>query len=129
MVISNKVHKTVCDHLEIDVDYNIRYDYNLYVFYHKCMKRGMHYADADRYAILNTLIGYDIGAEAASIIDSWMYEHDEEIYELTSCEKDKQLVMTAAAEHNLNIDFTNWLKEDYEEYKFFNQEEEYDFCI
>lgn len=93
---------------------------DLYAFYYRCAEAGMHYADADRYAILNTLFNYDIGMENAREIDGWMYEHDEEIYELraTSME-DKAKVALAVAELGLDIDFSGWIKEEYEEYKFF----------
>lgn len=80
----------------------------------------MHYADADRYAILNTLFNYDIGMDNARDIDSWMYHHDEEIYELKATSKeDKSKVALAVAELGLNLDFSGWIKEDYSEYKFF----------
>lgn len=40
--------------------------------------------DADRYAWLNTLFGYDIGAEHAKGIIKWLYENDQEVLELTA---------------------------------------------
>ena len=80
----------------------------------------MHYADADRYAILNTLFNYDIGMDNARAIDGWMYEHGEEIYELNPTNiEDKSNVALAVAELGLNLDFSEWIKEDYPEYKFF----------
>ena len=119
--ITNEIREQVLDYLELDIyDDNTDFSNEFYSFYYRCMKADMHYADADRYAILNTLFNYDIGMENARAIDIWMYEHDEEIYELkaTSTE-DKSKVALAVVELGLNIDFSGWIKEDYTEYKFF----------
>lgn len=115
--ITDKIREEVLDYLECDEG---DYSDELYAFYYRCAESGMDMADADRYAILNTLFNYDIGMENARAIDSWMYEHDEEIYELkaTSTE-DKSIVALAVAELGLNLDFRGWIKEDYTEYKFF----------
>lgn len=115
--ITNKICEEVIEYL--DCEYG-DYTDEFYAFYYRCMMAGMHCADADRYAILNTLFNYDIGMENARAIDSWMYEHDEEIYELkATSDSDKKIVMIAVAEIGLNIDFSGWIKEDYTEYKFF----------
>lgn len=115
--ITDEIRKEVLNYLEVE---NMDYPDELYSFYYKCKQTGMHYADADRYAILNTLFNYDIGMDNARAIDSWMYEHDEEIYELKATSKeDKSKVALAVVELGLNIDFSGWIKENYTEYKFF----------
>ena len=114
--ITDEIREDVLNYLEVE-DYD--YPDELYSFYYRCMMAGMHYADADRYAILNTLFDYDIGMENARAIDHWMYEHDEEIYELTNSEESKMLVALAVAELGLKLDFGGWIKENYAEYKFF----------
>ena len=115
--ITDEIRNEVLEYLECeDGDYADEF----YSFYYRCMKADMHFADADRYAILNTLFGYDIGMDNARAIDSWMYEHDEEIYELNATNnKDKANVALAVAELGLNLDFSRWIEEDYTEYKFF----------
>lgn len=118
MKITDEIRKEVENYLEVEDD--LSYPDELYSFYYRCMIAGMHYADADRYAILNTLFDYDIGMENARAIDGWMYEHDEEIYELNATsERDKKTVALAVKELGLNLDFSNWLKKNYTEYKFF----------
>lgn len=121
--ITDKIRWEVMNYLEVDIYNDDEYkDYpdEFYSFYYRCMIKDMHYADADRYAILNTLFNYDIGMDNARAIDSWMYEHDEEIYELNAIsEEDKSKVALAVAELGLNLDFSGWIKEDYTEYKFF----------
>ena len=118
--ITDEIREEVMIYLEMDVEDYTEYPDELYSFYYRCMEAGIHYADADRYAILNTLFNYDIGMDNARAIDGWMYEHDEEIYELkaTSME-DKSKVALAVAELGLNLDFSGWIKEDYTEYRFF----------
>lgn len=118
--ITDEIREEVLEYLElgVDCDYNDYAD-ELYSFYYRCMKADMHFADADRYAILNTLFDYDIGMDNARAIDSWMYEHDQEIYELNADHISKMTVALAVAELGLNLDFSRWIKEDYTEYKFF----------
>ena len=114
--ITDEIREDVIGYLECEYG---DYPDELYAFYYRCMNAGMDMADADRYAILNTLLDYDIGMDNARAIDGWMYEHDEEIYELNNSEESKQLVMLAVEELGLNIDFSGWIKEDYTEYNFF----------
>ena len=115
--ITNEIREDIADYFETDY---IDYPDELCAFYYRCMMAGMHYADADRYAILNTMFNHDIGMDNAREIDGWMYEHDEEIYELNPAIKEhKALVALAVAELGLNLDFSGWIKENYTEYKFF----------
>ena len=118
--ITNEIREEVLSYLELDIyDDNTDYPDEFYSFYYRCMNAGMHYADADRYAILNTLFNYDIGMDNARAIDEWMYENDEEIYELNANKVSKLTVALAVAELGLDVDFSGWIKEDYEEYNFF----------
>ena len=121
--ITNEIRKEVINYLDIDIydddEYN-EYPDDFYSFYYRCMKADMHCGDADRYAILNTIFNYDIGMDNARAIDEWMYEHDEEIYELNPANiEDKSKVALAVAELGFNLDFSGWIKENYTEYKFF----------
>ena len=114
--ITDEIRENVLNYLECD-DGN--YPDEFYAFYYRCMKEGMHCADADRYAILNTLFNYDIGMDNARAIDGWMYEHDQEIYELNADKVSKVTLAVAVAELGLDIDFSGWIKEDYTDYTFF----------
>lgn len=116
--ITDEIRDEVSDYLEID--YHIADDEC--AFYYRCMMADMHFADADRYAILNTLFDYDIGMENARAIDGWMYAHDDEVYELGIDEGSKKKLALAVAELGLNIDFSKWITEDYTTYKFFEEE-------
>lgn len=114
--ITDEIREEVINYLECE---NGDYPDEFYAFYYRCAEAGLDFADADRYAILNTLFGYDIGMGNAMDIDHWMYEHDEEIYELNADKVSKLTVMLAVTELGLKLDFSRWIKEDYTEYKFF----------
>lgn len=121
--ITDEIRREVINYLDIDIwnddEYN-EYPDGFYSFYYRCMKADMHYTDADRYAILNTMFDYDIGMDNARNIDDWMYHHNEEIYDLNATNmEDKSKVALAVAELGLNLDFSRWIKEDYTGYKFF----------
>lgn len=83
-----------CDDLEIDFYYMAMHD------------NGMDWNDADRYALLNTLFGYDIGADHAKGIIRWYYEHDLEVTELASI--DKKAVKNVCDELGYHLDFKYW---------------------
>ena len=120
--ITDKIREQVLFYLGIDIDNDeCMEDYtdSFYAFYYRCMTDGMDYFDADRYATLNTLFDYDIGVDNAKAIDHWMYEHDEEIFDLNCNKNSKAMVSLAVAELGLDIDFSGWIEEDYEEYSFF----------
>lgn len=119
--ITDEIREDVIKYLEMDYEEHdlSMFPDEFYSFYYRCMKADMDFADADRYAILNTLLNYDIGMENARAIDCWIYEHDKEIYELNNSEKSKQLVMLAVEDLGLKIDFNEWIKEDYTHYNFF----------
>lgn len=72
-MITNEIREKVLEYLGMDIyDNNTDLSDEFYSFYYKCMKADMHYADADRYAILNTLFNYDIGMDNARSVDQMM---------------------------------------------------------
>lgn len=81
--------------------------------------------DVDRYAQLNTLFGYDIGAEAAMSINEWLYDPeinkmdlDIDIFDITY--KDKNLIEQCNEVLGLNLSFDRWRTEDFDVYEYFN---------
>lgn len=92
-----------------------------YAFYYHCMfTNNLSSFDADEYATLNTLIGYDIGVDAAMRISSYLYERDISVLDLTESEEDKQEVRKAIDAYQLNISLDKWInnKIPYYEYHF-----------
>ena len=123
MTVTNEMRRAIWNYLEMDLNNEedlTKLPDSFYLFYHRCMEARMDYADADRYAILNTLFNYDIGMENARSIDHWMYENDNDIFELDAREKDKRLLRQAAKELGIGLDFSNFATEEYTAYKFFD---------
>jgi hypothetical protein len=91
---------------------------DMLVFYGRCMDNDLDIADADRYAILNTLIGYDIGIENALNIINYLWEKDIDVYDL-SCDKDnKKCVQEAIKSLCINIDMSNWKDVSFTHYEY-----------
>ena len=87
-------------------------------FYYMAMHdNGMDWSDADGYALLNTLFGYDIGADHARGIIRWLYEHDFEITEVEAGEKG--MMEAACNELGYHLDFGYWMYEDHEYLRYF----------
>ena len=82
-----------------------------YDFYYMAMHdNGMHLYDADDYAWLNTLIGYDIGADNAKAIIRWLYENDQSAMSFEA-EDIETLKSICEMELGLRIDFSRAAKE------------------
>ena len=83
-----------------------------YDFYYKAMHdNGMDFSDADRYAWLNTLFGYDIGAEHALGIINWYYERDIDVMELGAYCK-RQLIEDVQYDLGYHLDFQYFVDEE-----------------
>jgi hypothetical protein len=91
-----------------------------YEFYYKCIAlNNMSVYDADEYALLNTLIGYDIGKENAMKISSYLYENDlGGVLDLDCRDESKQDVRKAIDALNLNIDLSKWKNSEYVAYEY-----------
>ncbi len=108
-------NKELCEYLEC---YDFEAPEKMIDFYLRCRDAGMHMADADRYAILNTMFQYDIGMENANELNEWLYEHEEETYELKP-NKCKELLKYGCEELHINLDFNNFRTEDFSEYSYY----------
>ena len=95
-----------------------------YAFYHRCLfEHKLSLLDADEYAMLNTLIGYDIGVDNAMKISNYLWERDIETLELSVLEEDKQNVKEAIEALHLNVDLSNWKNDELEAYEYYETEE------
>jgi len=93
----------------------------LYQFYKKCMDTGLDVYDADRYAILNTLFGYDVGMENARAINETLWNMNIDTFELSSgSPENRKWVEAAVEELGMDVDFSNWQEGEYKEYSFFS---------
>lgn len=65
--------------------------------------------DADDYAWLNTLLGYDIGAENAKQIIRWCYEEvDSTVYGTITFDDKGTLKNICEFELDIKLDFSHW---------------------
>lgn len=90
-------------------------------FYYMAMHdNGMDLYDADRYAWLNVLFGYDIGADHALGITNWYYESNMDVLELVGGLKCKEEMMRVTDELGYHLNYTYWVwdEPDYVEYTY-----------
>lgn len=65
--------------------------------------------DADRYANLNTILGYDVGVQKFRSLDNWLWIHNFDLMELNGSNKDKELLKRATKETKTkDLDFSKW---------------------
>ena len=82
-------------------------------YYHAMHDFDMGLTDADDYAWLNTLFGYDIGADHAKEIIRWFYENqDTTVQDAIRHESKDTLQSICELELGIHLDFSKWL--DYE---------------
>lgn len=98
-----------------------------YLFYYNLMQQNMHPADADRYANLNTILGYDVGKDIFTAIDGYVWEHDYDLLELSGSKEDKKILEDAAEKLQMSLDFSKWkdLSGQQYDYLFFEKEVSY----
>ena len=78
-------------------------------YYNQNRVNNLDLCDADRYAILNTIMGYDIGYEAFRNIDGYVWtELDFDLLEIMGSNEDKEIIKKASNETNSNLDFSKW---------------------
>ena len=116
MEITREMKDVVNKALEYDGDY---LDNEGYAFYYKCIyENGLSPYDADEYATLNTLIGYDIGMENAMKISAYLYERDISILDLNANKEDKKLIQDVIDDLNLSINLSKWKHGKYNAYEY-----------
>lgn len=88
-------------------------------FYYHQITKGFGLLDADDYAQLNTLFGYDIGEENFQKLNEELWERDIRALELNPDEDSKEEVMEACKAIGLEMDFSKWRMEPIDEYLYF----------
>lgn len=90
-------------------DYGYAFYYN-HMFNHKD-KDNLDLCDVDRYANLNTILGYDVGITKFRSVDGWLWEHGYDLMELCGSDEDKEWLRRATQERKRKtkeLDFSNW---------------------
>lgn len=100
----------------VDID-----DYKAVDFYYRAMHDyDFGLIDADSYAYLNTLLGYDIGIESARKLIIWFYENNDSTVEDAITVEDKGTVQNICElELGLDLDFSKFATEEPECYQFY----------
>lgn len=84
-------------------------DYGYAFYFNQIMNNGLDLCDADRYANLNTVLGYDVGIKKFRSLDSWLWEHNFDLMELTGSEDDRKMLQRATKETKTKeLDFSKW---------------------
>jgi hypothetical protein len=118
IIVTDKVKAEVIKYIGLDGYENA--EEGLYKFYYYCMINNIDLCDADRYANLNTIIGYDVGKDNFEDIDSYLWgEEDYDLNELTISEEDKQLIKKVVDILNLDVDFSKWRTEEPKSYIYY----------
>ena len=93
---------------------------DLFKFYYFCMKNGIDACDADRYANLNTVLGYDIGFDNFREIDGYLWcEKEYDLMELFGNEDGKEVIKDAVNALGIEVDFNNWNDGEIESYIYY----------
>ena len=81
-----------------------------YAFYYNQMfVHDLSLCDADRYANLNTVLGYDVGLTKFRSLDGWLWEHRYDLMELNGSDEDKKMLQRATQERNTKeLDYSKW---------------------
>ena len=80
-----------------------------YAFYFNQIANGLDLCDADRYANLNTILGYDVGVRKFRALDSWLWNHGFDLMELTGSSEDKTLLREATTKAKIKeLDYSKW---------------------
>lgn len=123
IIVTDEIKREVINYFGYGCDDELEQHYlnevadDLFVFYYYCKEQELHPADADRYAILNTMLGYDIGVENFKKLDYYTYDHGHDILDFVA--KDKDFIECAVKELNIDIDFSKWKEEDFECYEYY----------
>jgi hypothetical protein len=96
--IESKIGKGIIDGL----------DKYAYEFYYRAMHdEGLLFADADRWAWLNTLFGYEIPSDTAKKLINWYWENDKDVIQIEATHKGT-VKSICEFELNLQVDFSKW---------------------
>lgn len=90
-----------------------------YAFYYNQMNNGLDLCDADRYANLNTILGYDVGIKKFRSLDNWLWTHQFDLIELSGSEEEKAMLQRATTETNTKeLDYSKWENKSEEDYSY-----------
>lgn len=87
-----------------------------YEFYFRLINK-VSIEDADRYAALNTMLKYDVGFDVFMRIKAYLERKGFDLMQITP--RDLWKVKLASFSTKSHLDFSNWKKEQLEQYEFY----------
>ena len=109
--VTTEIRKMLNKEFEYEEDEVVLSDYGYAFYYNQLYVNGLDIFDTDRYANLNTVIGYDVGYKAFSEIEEYLWEEEDyDMMELDGCKYDKKLIKKVAKKVGVELDFTKWKK-------------------
>ena len=87
-----------------------------YEFYFRLINK-VNIEDADRYAALNTMLKYDVGFDVFMRIKAYLERKGFDLMQITP--RDLWKVKLASFSTKSHLDFSNWKKEQIEQYEFY----------
>ena len=88
-----------------------------YAFYYNLIDE-LDACDADRYANLNTIIGYNVGLENYRKLDNYLWNNNFDLMDLVGSEEQKEFVQKVNVKLNLKLDFSKWKDLSNEKYSY-----------
>jgi hypothetical protein len=86
-------------------------DYGYAFYYNQMFVNDLDLCDADRYANLNTVLGYDVGIVKFRSLDGWLWEHGYDLMGLCGSDEDKKWLQRATQERKRktkDLDYSKW---------------------
>lgn len=88
-------------------------------YYNQICIHNLDVCDADRYANLNTILGYDIGLAKFRLLDNWLWQHQFDLIELSGSDEDKEMLKKATKETKIKkLDYSSWRNMGKEKYMY-----------
>ena len=80
-----------------------------YAFYYNQIQNGLDLCDADRYANLSTVLGYEVDVETFRTLDCWLWENNFDLMELNGSAEDMELLKQATRKSKIaDLDYSKW---------------------
>lgn len=88
-------------------------------YYREMVENDQDLIDADDYAMLNSILRYDIGRETARELSRELWEQDVDTMELDSDLKSKILIQKAAERCGIKLDWSKWIRGALDAFEYF----------
>lgn len=101
----DRVNKTLC----IPKDEKAMSDYGYAFYYNQLFVHGLDLCDVDRYANLNTILGYDVGVTRFKALDGRLYAIGHDLIEFVGSNEDRSALHKVIENGKLKeLDYSKW---------------------